>query len=596
MTLWILQQLGLVTLGTSSAIALWMLLRVCSRRCATSAYRISVIALLAILGLVPVQIGAAMWNASRPAEVFTAPIQQLLVTPQLAASRLPTPVPAPAISPPNDRLPAATPNPAQPFPLSIALLTLYSSGMALVLLLGAIRCGLAARLVSRASPVTDPFVLRIWMDVQRRMQCPTGLRLLESPSLDVPACFGPVRPCVLLPASDQRLRDPGRLALVLRHEATHLSRRDPLISLGAALLLAAQWFNPLVWAFTRQLHEDKESSCDAAVVVATGNARAYALTLLDFGHSLRRTRSAAVFAGLGGNRLHGTLNRRLHMIEAMSISTKGPSSHLILAACLTLGGGLPALHAAAAARHPAPPISGVVAAESESGIVKRAVIEAPPGDRAKPPVTPFQITPLKFGDLRDRPSAERATIASAKNATLTDDSIEADEVTLTLPWGSGLVANVDGAEVRWEKTGEATLIRALDGVLKITDNAGVDRVVVRAVGKPPEAQPAEPFMKVGAATLRTVAYTPANAKQDPIGLQATVVMKPTEIVIRLHTLGETSGRVRADVNRAIPLPAPDAKPELPQVRYNLISPLAEGPTHVWFNMYWVYTGEVIDGC
>ena len=94
-----------------------------------------------------------------------------------------------------------------------------------------------------------------------------------------PMAAGLLRPRLLLPAEDYGDRELG---FILRHELTHIRRRDlwyKLLLLAAACL---HWFNPLVWLLRRQGETDLELTCDDAVAagLSGGDRRAYGEALL----------------------------------------------------------------------------------------------------------------------------------------------------------------------------------------------------------------------------------------------------------------------------------------------------------------------------
>jgi beta-lactamase regulating signal transducer with metallopeptidase domain len=59
---------------------------------------------------------------------------------------------------------------------------------------------------------------------------------------------------------------------ILRHEACHIERKDPIVKLAAFLILSLHWFNPLVWAAFALMTKDMEMSCDERVLSASGDA------------------------------------------------------------------------------------------------------------------------------------------------------------------------------------------------------------------------------------------------------------------------------------------------------------------------------------
>ena len=111
-----------------------------------------------------------------------------------------------------------------------------------------------------------------------------------SRGLTSPLVTGLWRPRLWLP---DRTWEGRELELVLRHELTHIKRRD----LGyKALMLAANalhWFDPLIWLMRREAGETVELLCDAQALrdADQDTRRAYCEALLA---NIRRVRSAAL--------------------------------------------------------------------------------------------------------------------------------------------------------------------------------------------------------------------------------------------------------------------------------------------------------------
>ena len=103
--------------------------------------------------------------------------------------------------------------------------------------------------------------------------------LLRTADADSPMVLGLLRPVLLLP---EGALPPETLEVVLRHELTHLKRRD--VAYQALLLLAraVHWFNPLVWWMGREAGRNLELCCDDAVVRGRDEAfrRQYGAVLL----------------------------------------------------------------------------------------------------------------------------------------------------------------------------------------------------------------------------------------------------------------------------------------------------------------------------
>lgn len=80
----------------------------------------------------------------------------------------------------------------------------------------------------------------------------------------VPAPFtiGIARPIIVLPVEDEDYVDA--MEGVINHEVTHITNRDGLIRLLAFLIIALEWFNPLVYFQYKELIKVSELLCDEA--------------------------------------------------------------------------------------------------------------------------------------------------------------------------------------------------------------------------------------------------------------------------------------------------------------------------------------------
>ena len=126
--------------------------------------------------------------------------------------------------------------------------------------------------------------------IERSMAALTGVRTRVWCSDDIgPAAFGVIRPAVVIPDWALSL-DAEALNLLLRHEASHVTARDPLLlRVALAAVIAMPWNVPLLIAY-RRLHRAVEHDCDARVIADTQDARGYARLLLE---------TASRFAGAG---------------------------------------------------------------------------------------------------------------------------------------------------------------------------------------------------------------------------------------------------------------------------------------------------------
>lgn len=102
---------------------------------------------------------------------------------------------------------------------------------------------------------------------------------LRSPLVQTPLLVGLLRPRIFLPETTVSTRE---LECILRHELTHLSRRDLLYKWFALAATSFHWFNPLMPWLRRELSRSCELACDEAVIRAMDeeHRRQYGETLL----------------------------------------------------------------------------------------------------------------------------------------------------------------------------------------------------------------------------------------------------------------------------------------------------------------------------
>lgn len=161
----------------------------------------------------------------------------------------------------------------------------------LLLWLAGIGVGMAAMLATAwrlqhlrrgSTLVQDERLMACWRQLCREAGVDEGKAvLIESAACSVPMTWGILRPVVLLPATAGEWPEE-RLRLVLRHELSHVARRDVLVALVSALTALPLWFHPLAWLVWRDAHEAREAACDDAALARSGEqAQVFAAQLLD---------------------------------------------------------------------------------------------------------------------------------------------------------------------------------------------------------------------------------------------------------------------------------------------------------------------------
>jgi len=101
----------------------------------------------------------------------------------------------------------------------------------------------------------------------------------RSPLAQTPMLVGLIRPWIILP---ETAITTLQLECILRHELTHLRRRDLLYKWFAVAVTSFHWFNPLMPWLRKEISRCCELSCDEAVIgsMSDDQKRTYGETLL----------------------------------------------------------------------------------------------------------------------------------------------------------------------------------------------------------------------------------------------------------------------------------------------------------------------------
>jgi beta-lactamase regulating signal transducer with metallopeptidase domain len=224
------------------------------------------------------------------------------------------------------------------------------------------------RLLRSAQPA--PLAARRLLRVLSRGS-PVKPRLLVSTRLRVPLSCGLLRPTILLPAGLVERDAPRDMRWILRHELTHLERRDAWSCLWFGLGHVFYFYLPWFWWLRRQVRLCQEYVADATVA-GLAPVEDYAEFLLRF---TRAPAAPAGTTGVFGN--SSDLFRRVTMLlqSPLKLEKRCPRKWSLATAGLL--GGLALLI---------------------SGVGLRAEVASSPADPVKPPP---QANPV---DKKDQPA------------------------------------------------------------------------------------------------------------------------------------------------------------------------------------------------
>jgi beta-lactamase regulating signal transducer with metallopeptidase domain len=176
------------------------------------------------------------------------------------------------------------------------------------MLLAVWTCGAAAILLIR---------WRGWRRVRAAVRASSHMNIAldvevrSAPGLLEPGVVGWMRPILLLPAGIEERLTGSQLESVLAHELCHVRRRDNLFASIHMLVEAAVWFHPLVWWIGARLVEERERSCDEAVLGLGSDPGIYAAAIVSVCRLYVESPLVCVSGVTGAN-----LKRRIEVIMA----------------------------------------------------------------------------------------------------------------------------------------------------------------------------------------------------------------------------------------------------------------------------------------
>ncbi len=115
-------------------------------------------------------------------------------------------------------------------------------------------------------------------------------RLYRSALVTTPMLIGIFKPEIILP--DREYTD-AQIQSVLKHELTHMRRRDIIVKWLSVFACALHWFNPLAWFARREIDRICELSCDEAVIRNLDQAgkKSYGETLISIATDISASRA-----------------------------------------------------------------------------------------------------------------------------------------------------------------------------------------------------------------------------------------------------------------------------------------------------------------
>lgn len=170
--------------------------------------------------------------------------------------------------------------------------------------------------------------------IKRELNIRGGVRFVMLGSFASPALSASLHPTIILPMELVWQEDESAIEFALRHELTHVKRRDHYVCLLLTLLKAVYWFNPIVWLAAWLMRLDMETACDAMVVKELNGAmkKHYAATII----GMYAKPQPRFVLGMALGHTRKTAERRVRGLYMRSRSQKGTVVAAVMLAAVML--------------------------------------------------------------------------------------------------------------------------------------------------------------------------------------------------------------------------------------------------------------------
>lgn len=120
----------------------------------------------------------------------------------------------------------------------------------------------------------------------------TGIELICSNAISAPCLCGFIKPKLVMPQTVVEELSDEEIRYIFLHELVHFKRKDILVNWIAIVVKALHWFNPVVWWAFRNMRQDCEVACDAAVLkeIRAVEHSLYGQTILNIARMLSNVR------------------------------------------------------------------------------------------------------------------------------------------------------------------------------------------------------------------------------------------------------------------------------------------------------------------
>ncbi|MCE7038788.1 M56 family metallopeptidase [Dyadobacter sp. CY312] len=172
-----------------------------------------------------------------------------------------------------------------------------------------------------------------------KLNISSGVMLMESEMVSVPAVIGFFKPLILVPVGFLTSIPYVQVEAILLHELAHIRRQDFLVNVFQSFAESIYFFNPAVIWLSRLIREEREHCCDDLAIAVMQSKTAFVNALVVFQeHKLIEQRQALAFAGKRNHlldrikRIIYNNNKQLNAMEKLFVTASVLTATVLLAA------------------------------------------------------------------------------------------------------------------------------------------------------------------------------------------------------------------------------------------------------------------------
>ncbi len=178
-------------------------------------------------------------------------------------------------------------------------------------------------IIRTSSPIENKAFEHIFEQCKTEIEITRRLTFCKSHLIQSPMATGLLSTYIILPSKLMGQISESHIRYVILHELNHYKNKDLIFNYVMCFLQILYWFNPLVYMTFKEMRNDREIACDAAVLkgLDKGNFIDYGMTIIDFAGKLSQPISLVLAADMVGSKKQ--ITKRIEKIATFTKDSPG---------------------------------------------------------------------------------------------------------------------------------------------------------------------------------------------------------------------------------------------------------------------------------